>query len=587
MTVKKSEKEIAQEKDENVAYWCSFYRENPHRFCKDYLNVNLKLFQKILIYAMMKYDYLMFIASRGLGKTFLTALFCVVRCILFPGTKICVAAGTRVQGNEVITKIIEELCMTNGYGSINLNKEIKYKCVNSTSGVILFYNGSWIKVVTPRDTARGNRANLIICDEFRLIKEEVIRTVLKRFLASPRQPEFLKKDPKKYAHLKERNKEIYMSSAWYCTHWSYKKAKTYTKNFFNDAKKYFICALPYQIAILENLLMREQVEEEMAEDDFDEVTFSMEMGAKFYGDTSGSFYNFEQIENSRKLKNAVYPIVNSSNKVKDLPELLPDEQRILSVDIALMSSKKNKNDASSIMINQALPTGNNTLTGNIIYLENFEGFTTDDLALIIRRYFHIYNCNNLVIDTNGSGLGVYDELIKDMLDPDTGEVYPALSCCNDKVMAERCKVDNAPKVIWSIKANKQFNNDICILLRNGFQKGKINLLIQDYEADEILTKKVKNYKNLDVTEQMNLKMPYIQTKLLVYELVNLKYETDGSTVKVYETSGNRKDRYSSLAYNYWVQCQLEQKLSDDTRKGFSMNEYATLLNKCNRKPISY
>ena len=71
-----------------------------------------------------------------------------------------------------------------------------------------------------------------------------------------------------------------------------------------------------------------------------------------------------------------------------------------------------------------------------------------------------------------SGLGVYDELIKDMLDPDTGEVYPALSCCNDKVMAERCKVDNAPKVIWSIKANKQFNNDICILLRNGFQKGK-------------------------------------------------------------------------------------------------------------------
>ena len=99
----------------------------------------------------------------------------------------------------------------------------------------------------------------------------------------------------------------------------------------------------------------------------------MEMVAKFYGDASGSFYNFEQIENSRKLKNAVYPIVNPSNKVKDLPELLPDEQRILSVDIALMSSKKNKNDASSIMINQALPTGNNTYTGNIIYLENFEG----------------------------------------------------------------------------------------------------------------------------------------------------------------------------------------------------------------------
>ena len=70
MTVKKSEKEIAQEKDENVAYWCSFYRENPHRFCKDYWNVNLKLFQKILIYAMMKFDYIMYIASRGQGLKF-------------------------------------------------------------------------------------------------------------------------------------------------------------------------------------------------------------------------------------------------------------------------------------------------------------------------------------------------------------------------------------------------------------------------------------------------------------------------------------------------------------------------------------
>ena len=71
-----------------------------------------------------------------------------------------------------------------------------------------------------------------------------------------------------------------------------------------------------------------------------------------------------------------------------------------------------------------------------------------------------------------------------MFDPDTGEVYPALSCINDKAMAERCKYDNAPKVIWSIKASQQFNNDICLLLRSGFQKGKINLLISDFESEE-------------------------------------------------------------------------------------------------------
>ena len=68
---KKSEKQLANEKSERimqgVAYWASFYRENPHRFAKDYLNISLKLFQKILLYAMMHNYYFMYIASRGQG----------------------------------------------------------------------------------------------------------------------------------------------------------------------------------------------------------------------------------------------------------------------------------------------------------------------------------------------------------------------------------------------------------------------------------------------------------------------------------------------------------------------------------------
>ena len=66
---KMSEKEIANEKSERimngVAAWAGFYRENPHRFVKDYLNVNLKLFQKILLYAMMHNNFFMYLAARG------------------------------------------------------------------------------------------------------------------------------------------------------------------------------------------------------------------------------------------------------------------------------------------------------------------------------------------------------------------------------------------------------------------------------------------------------------------------------------------------------------------------------------------
>lgn len=68
---KKSEKQLANEKSERimqgVAFWASFYRYNPQRFVKDYLNINLKLFQKILIYMMMACNYFMYLASRGQG----------------------------------------------------------------------------------------------------------------------------------------------------------------------------------------------------------------------------------------------------------------------------------------------------------------------------------------------------------------------------------------------------------------------------------------------------------------------------------------------------------------------------------------
>lgn len=322
----------------------------------------------------------------------------------------------------------------------------------------------------------------------------------------------------------------------------------------------------------------------MSEDDFDAVTWSIEMECLFFGDTDGAFFSFDDISQRRKLQNSLYPQYIINNRNQKIPELALNERRILSVDVALMASKKNKNDASSIIINSAIPTNNNNYTSNIVYLENHEGLNTDELALIVRRLFAWYKCTDLVIDTNGVGLGVYDALIKDIFDHETGELYPALSCCNDKVMAERCKVDNAPKVIWSVKATASFNNEVCILLRSGFQKGKINLLVSEFEAEEILKERFKGFNKMPPYEQMQYKMPFIQTTLLVYELISLEHEVKGTNIKITEKSGMRKDRYSSLAYNYWVQCQLERENLNKPKSGFNASDYASKLRKLNHRP---
>ena len=570
---KKSLQDVYQEKSERmmegVGYWASFYRKNPQRFVKEYLNMRLKLFQKILIYCMINNYYFMYIASRGSGKTWLTSLYCVVRCILYPGTKICVASGFKSQSLEVIQKISEDFMKNYSWGSDNLRREISYISTSMNNAVCEFRNGSWIKIVTANDAARHNRANIIVVDEFRMVDINIINTVLRKFLTAPRTPGYLSK--KEYEHLAERNSEIYMSSAWFKSHWSYEKLKAYFANMLDDTKRYFCCGLPYTLAIKEGLLSREQVEDEMSEADFDPTAFKMEMGAEWFGDTDGAFFKYEDISIRRKIKAPFLPLnVYRGHNIK-IPELATNEKRILSVDVALLASKRHDNDAAALIINSAIPNENNEYINNIVYLETHEGLTTDELGTLVMRMFYMYNCTDLVLDCAGQGLGVYDTIIKDVYDAEYGVTYDAMTCINDKDMADRCKVKTANKVIWSIKANATFNTQAAFNLRAAFQNNKINLLVSDFEADEAV-KKIRGYNSMTAKEQAQVKAQFLQTSMMINELINLEHEVKGTNVKIKERSGMRKDRFSSLEYNIYVAQELARELKPKQQKTTDYNQ---------------
>ena len=559
MTDKQLELEKSERIMNGVATWASFYRSNPHRFCADYLNVTLKLFQKILLFLMNINTNFMYIAARGQGKSYLIAVFCVVRCILYPGTRICLASKTRSQATAILEKITSILMPE----SENLRNEIKDVINNQSKAHIEFHNSSKIVVITANDNARSGRANIMIIDEFRLVDLSIINMVLRKFLTAPRQPRYLNKP--EYAHLAERNKEMYLSSAFFKSHWSFEKLKTYAANMLDDVRKYFVCGFPYQLSIKENLLMREQIEDEMSESDYSEMIFEMEMGCMWFSDDGGSFYSFDNISKTRKIKYPAYPEA-LANKLGDkrikIQPLTENERRILSVDIALMSSKSRKNDASSIFINQLIQVQNHSdrYVNNIIYTENHEGLLTDQLALIVRRLFCEFECTDLVIDSKGIGFGVLEALMKDIYDPDTGETYAALSCCNNAEIAERCLIPNAPKVIWAIQGQtNKFNSDCAIQLRETFKQGRIRLLVSEFSAEDELNE-IKGYPALSVEDKVRFLAPYVHTGLLVHELIGLIYEEKNGLVTIKEKSGDRKDRYSSLSYNIWVSRQLEAEL---------------------------
>ncbi len=540
-----------------IAFYAGYYRSNPQRFVKEYLFINLKVFQQILLYFMMHFHYFIYLAARGQGKTFLTAIYCVTRAILFPGTKIMVSSGQKSQSKEIIDKI-EELRKD----SPNLAREIEDIKTGTNDPRVDFHNGSWIRTTASTQGARGARANLLIVDEFRMVDLDIINKVLRKFLTAPRQPKYLEKP--EYKHLKERNKEIYLSSAWYKSHWSWKKVLAYFKSML-DGKNYFVCGLPYYLSIKEGLLMEEQVIDEMSESDFDEVAWSIEMECLFFGESEKAYFKFDDMDKNRKIIKALYP--------KDYYNLLKDKKfkyehkenneiRLLSCDIAGMSGSQN--DASAYMIIRLIPKSNG-YERQIVYLETLVGGHTVIQATRIRQLFEDFDCDYIVLDTQNMGLGVYDQLCIDLYDKERGKEYKAISCINDEKMAERCLSQNSPKIIYSIKGSQSLNSEVAIILKDTLKRGKIKTLVNENDGRDYL-KSLKDYYNLSAENKAKLEAVYLQITYLINEMINLSNEGKDGLVKLVEPKNGRKDRVSALLYGNYIASLLEKDLlkNDDS-----------------------
>lgn len=219
-----------------------------------------------------------------------------------------------------------------------------------------------------------------------------------------------------------RNKEIYLSSAYYKYHWSWAKFKAFFKSMIKG-ESYMVVGFPYQLPVYEGYYPEEQIREEMQEDDFDSIAWSMEMDSLFFGSSEKAFYNFETVDKIRKIQRALYPkpyyaLLNDS-KYKYEPKR-NGEIRLLSMDIATQGGSKN--DATCFTLMQLLPTSSNQYIRNVLYITTLDGGHTFDQALKARRLFEDFDCDYIIVDTNGVGIGVFDNLVIEQVDDERNTV---------------------------------------------------------------------------------------------------------------------------------------------------------------------
>ena len=146
---------------EGCERWVAYYRKRIDRFIEDFYGIKLKLFQKIVLLMMNSRDMSVFIGSRGLSKTYLTALFASAKCILYPGITVVTASKTRKQGQLILGKI-KDIFMVD---SPLFKNEVEDIRMNQYDSEIIFKNGSKIFVASFNENSRGYRAQVIVIDE--------------------------------------------------------------------------------------------------------------------------------------------------------------------------------------------------------------------------------------------------------------------------------------------------------------------------------------------------------------------------------------------------------------------------------------
>lgn len=555
--------------DEGIKIWVSFYRQNIHRFAIDYLGIQLKPFQVVLLYMIERNLKSCLITSRGLGKSWLIALYCCCRAILYPGQKIIVSCETKEQSRNLIReKIVNELMNM----SPNLKKEINPReiKIGTNESYVKFKNGSTITAINASENTRGKRAHILVVDEYVQIKNgfDTLTKILQPFLQVVRQPKYLQNP--KYAHLQEENKQIYASSAWYADHWSYDLYKDYVEKMLIGESS-FVCNLPYNVALKYGLMTQTRLDEIMSDPNLSEEAFLMEYSAMFYDLGEGAYIKPSDIINNRTIVKPWYPptdIEYIAEKGKRNISWKEDrtskqELRVLGCDIAL--AQGDKNDNTVIHYSVSIPKGDKYMT-EVKYSEAINGGTAKAIALRLKQLYFDGDCDYIVMDIAGLGLAVLDALGEYTFDTERDIKYSPMCCFNKEDKKERCGYREAIPCIYGIVANEEINNAIAVTLKASLNNHTLKFLVNEFEGEDWLNEN-KNFQMLEASEKVRLMYPYVQTTLTQMEIIKLQTEITRKGIKLVEFGSNRKDRYSALAYMNLFIREKENELKKPKNRG--------------------
>ena len=525
---------------DNWEYFCSYARWYPDAFL-DLIKpakggLNLHLDQRIYLRVMLRFTSFYGVFPRGYGKTFDEVLASMLACVFFPEISISLSAQTKENAADLLK---------DKYGEIirfypMLKNEIEKANFAKGDALIVFKNGAKLDNLANSQTSKGQRRKRMNMEESALIDNNTFLDALLPIVEVPRVcvGKYSITDPE------ELNQQInFFTTAGFKGSDEYQRSVDMVKDMINLKGKIVLGSSFWLPCWYGRGSTKSQIFQKKR--DMTMISFAQNYESKWVGASDGALVNINKLMNCRSL---TAPVMSSTNK---------DDEYYIGVDVA--RSQKTSNNQSFIAVVKVNRTKDKTKIVsmdlvNLVNIPNIMNFTTQ--ACVIKKYRKLYNAKAVVVDGNGLGAGLIDELLKESFDPITKESLGCWDTINDDNVPE--VPDIAEKILYNLKAQSAQSKIVTNFI-DVVDSGKFRIL-ESKQSSEFTE---KEYDDFD-----NCVAPYIQTDCLFEEIANLKLKhlNNGGVTIEKVVSKLDKDRVSATIYVLWL-------INEYFRDVYSSSEY--------------
>lgn len=482
--------------------------------------MTLDLDQRVFLRSAVRYLAFYGNLPRGAGKTLLEVLANVIVAIAFPNIRLTITAQTKENAAAIVQDKWREI--TRFFPILENELADKPKFAKALAE-IKFKNGSVIDVLANAQTTKGQRRHRLSIEESALINKELFDDALKPVVEVPRRTI----GAKPRVNPVELNQQInFYTTPGHRGSDEYKRSLQMIDDMINLNGSMVIgsdwkLACWYGRGSTKSQILK-------AKSEMSPIAFAKNYGGEWTGSADQALVSVNKLMECRNLTK---PLLMTED---------PEDEYYIGVDVA--RSQNTYNNQSAIMPIKVVRDSSGRIKElclvNLYTTPSIANFTSQ--AVLVKQIAKNYNARAVIVDANGLGSGLIDELLKENVDPLTGRKLECWSSINTTNVAE---IPDSPKMVYELKAQ-------------GYQSRIVTTFIDMILSKKLRLLEMKDINGVDASDNSDYEgkvLPYVQTDLLFEEVSNLKLtHTSKGGISVEQVVRKvDKDRFSALAYVLW------------------------------------